>query len=228
MKTYKLGNKIKCIIRSFCAGYIGNQEMQYGNQPYTVLKDVEASLTFAEKNKNAKSIFTELAYNVDSLQEINISNVELNDKILNLIFSKNEDKLCSTMINCMAEDNKIYITAPTDKICQVFIYDVDGNLESAYGELNDMEVSVKNNEDYLVFFSYEGIKSYNLDKQDNFYLTLDLILDGNNNDDLNTSFIHVDKCSLKINKNLYFNKTLNAVDLKFVVIDNKENYITLE
>lgn len=228
MKTYKLGNKIKCIIRSFCAGYIGEQEMQYGNQPYTVLKDVEASLTFAEKNKNAKSIFTELAYNVDSLQEISISNVELNDKILNLIFSKNEDKLCSTMINCMAEDNKIYITAPTDKIYQVFIYDVDGNLESAYGELNDMEVSVKNNEDYLVFFSYEGTKSYNLDKQDNLYLTLDLILDGNSNDDLNTSFIHIDQCSLKINKNLYFNKTLNAVDLKFVVIDNKENYITLE
>ena len=128
MKTYKLGNKTKCIIRSFSAGRIGEQEMQYDNQPYTVLKDVEASLTFIDKNISSKSTFVDLSYNIDSLQEINISNVELNDKILNLIFSKNEDKLCSTMINCVAENNKIYITSPTDEIYQVFIYDVDGNL----------------------------------------------------------------------------------------------------
>ena len=152
MKTYKLGNKTKCIIRSFSAGRIGEQEMQYDNQPYTVLKDVEASLTFTDKNISSKSTFVDLSYNIDNLQEINISNVELNDKILNLIFSKNEDKLCSTMINCVAENNKIYITSPTDEIYQVFIYDVDGNLEQAYGVLNNMEVEVKRNEDYLVFF----------------------------------------------------------------------------
>ena len=228
MKTYKLGNKTKCIIRSFSSGHIGTQEMQYGNQPYTVLKEVEVALTFAEKNHNARSIFNELAYSVDSLQEINITNVELNDKILNLIFSKNEDKLCSTMINCMAEDNKIYITAPTDEIYQVFIYDVDGNLEAAYGKLDNMEVEVKNNTDYLVFFSYQGAQSYNLNKTENLYLTLDLILEGNADDSLNTSYMHIDKCALRINKNLYFNKTLNSIDLKFIVIDNGQNYITLE
>ena len=85
MKTYKLGNKTKCIIRSFSAGRIGEQEMQYDNQPYTVLKDVEASLTFTDKNISSKSTFVDLSYNIDNLQEINISNVELNDKILNLI-----------------------------------------------------------------------------------------------------------------------------------------------
>ena len=154
MKTYKLGNKIKCIIRSCSAGLVGDQEMIYSNQPYTILKDVEASLTFADKEKKSKSIFTDLAYSADSLQEITISNVEINDKILNLIFSKNEEKICSTVANCMAEDNKIYINAPADEIYQVFIYDVDGNLEQAYGFLDDFEVSVKRNEDYLVFYSY--------------------------------------------------------------------------
>ena len=228
MKTYKLGNKTKCIIRSFSAGRIGEQEMQYDNQPYTVLKDVEASLTFIDKNISNKSTFVDLSYNIDSLQEINISNVELNDKILNLIFSKNEDKLCSTMINCVAENNKIYITSPTDEIYQVFIYDIDGNLEQAYGVLNNMEVEVKRNEDYLVFFTYTGEKSFKINRSESLYLTLDLILEGNADDEINTSFIHINKCALKVNKNMYFNRSLNAVDLKFVVIDDNESYITLE
>ena len=228
MKTYKLGNKTKCIIRSFSAGRIGEQEMQYDNQPYTVLKDVEASLTFVDKNISSKSTFVDLSYNIDSLQEINISNVELNDKILNLIFSKNEDKLCSTMINCVAENNKIYITSPTDEIYQVFIYDVDGNLEQAYGVLNNMEVEVKRNEDYLVLLTYLGEKSFKINRSESLYLTLDLILEGNADDEINTSFIHINKCALKVNKNMYFNRSLNAVDLKFVVIDDNESYITLE
>lgn len=228
MKTYKLGNKTKCIIRSFSAGRIGEQEIKYDNQPYTVLKDVEASLTFVDKNISSKSTFVDLSYNIDSLQEINISNVELNDKILNLIFSKNEDKLCSTMINCVAENNKIYITSPTNEIYQVFIYDVDGNLEQAYGILNNMEVEVKRNEDYLVFFTYLGEKSFKINRSESLYLTLDLILEGNADDEINTSFIHINKCALKVNKNMYFNRSLNAVDLKFIVIDDNESYITLE
>lgn len=228
MKTYKLGNKTKCIIRSFSAGKIGEQEMKYDNQPYTVLKDVEASLTFVDKNISSKTTFVDLSYNIDSLQEINISNVELNDKILNLIFSKNEDKLCSTMINCVAENNKIYITSPTDEIYQVFIYDIDGNLEKAYGVLNNMEVEVKRNEDYLVFFTYTGEKSFKINRSESLYLTLDLILEGNADDEINTSFIHINKCALKVNKNMYFNRSLNAVDLKFIVIDDNESYITLE
>ena len=228
MKTYKLGNKTKCIIRSFSAGKIGEQEMKYDNQPYTVLKDVEASLTFVDKNISSKTTFVDLSYNIDSLQEINISNVELNDKILNLIFSKNEDKLCSTMINCVAENNKIYITSPTDEIYQVFIYDVDGNLEQAYGVLNNMEVEVQRNEDYLVFFTYVGEKSFKINRSESLYLTLDLILEGNADDEINTSFIHINKCALKVNKNMYFNRSLNAIDLKFVVIDDNESYITLE
>ena len=228
MKTYKLGNKTKCIIRSFSAGRIGEQEIKYDNQPYTVLKDVEASLTFVDKNISSKTTFVDLSYNIDSLQEINISNVELNDKILNLIFSKNEDKLCSTMINCVAENNKIYITSPTDEIYQVFIYDVDGNLEQAYGVLNNMEVEVQRNEDYLVFFTYVGEKSFKINRSESLYLTLDLILEGNADDEINTSFIHINKCALKVNKNMYFNRSLNAVDLKFIVIDDNESYITLE
>ena len=136
MKTYKLGNKTKCIIRSFAAGKIGAQEMQYANQPYTVLKDVEASLTFTDRTGETKTSFVDLSHSKDNLQEITISNVEINDKILNLIFSKNEDKPCSTMENVLIDHQTFQISTDTNKIYQVFIYNCDGELIAATGALD--------------------------------------------------------------------------------------------
>jgi hypothetical protein len=245
MKTYKLGNKIKCIIRSFSTGKIGDQEMIFGNQPYTVLKDVEASLSFSDNTHNSKTSFVELAHNKDSLQEITFSNVELNDKILNLIFSKNEDKPCSTMENVITTYQQFQISTDVEKIYQVFVYNCEGELLAATGEVNLPNGSSeyinfktfdyynpKNHtgleEDILVFYTYEGNKSFKLNHENTQYLTLDLILEGNRDDELNHSYLHINKCELKINKNMYFNRSLNAVDLKFTVINDNESYITLE
>lgn len=245
MKTYKLGNKIQCIIRSFSAGKIGDQEMIFGNQPYTVLKDVEASLNFADSTHNSKTSFVELVHNKDSLQEITFSNVELNDKILNLIFSKNEDKPCSIMENVSTIYQQFQISTDVKKIYQVFVYNCDGELLAATGEIDlpngsSEYINFKNfdyyqptkhtalEEDVLVFYTYEGSNSFKLNNENSQYLTLDLILEGNKNDELNKSYIHINKCALKVNKNMYFNRSLNAVDLKFIVINDDESYITLE
>ena len=245
MKTYKLGNKIKCIIRSFSAGKIGDQEMIFGNQPYTVLKDVEASLSFSDKTHSSKTSFVELAHNKDSLQEITFSNVELNDKILNLIFSKNEDKPCSTVENVNTIYQQFQISTDVDKVYQVFVYNCNGELLAATGEIelpngSSEYINLKEfdyyeptkhtdlEEDILVFYTYEGNNSFKLCNESNQYLTLDLILEGNKDDELNKSYIHINKCELKVNKNMYFNRSLNAVDLKFIVINDSESYITLE
>ena len=128
----------------------------------------------------------------------------------------------------MAENNKIYISAPSDEIYQVFIYDIDGKMEKAFGSLDVFEVEVEKNEDYIVFYSYEGAKSFKFNRETSQYLTLDLILEGNANDEFNTSVVHINKCALQVNKNMYFNRSLNAVDLKFIVINDNESYITLE
>ena len=104
----------------------------------------------------------------------------------------------------------------------------DDALNERIIEIDNMEVEVKRNEDYLVFFTYEGEKSFKINRSESLYLTLDLILEGNADDEINTSFIHINKCALKVNKNMYFNRSLNAVDLKFIVIDDNESYITLE
>ena len=239
MKTYKLGNKIDCIIRSFSPVKIGEDELLFSNQPYTVLKDVKASLNFKASEGDAKSRFSHLHYNVDTLDEVIISDVELNNKILNLIFSKNKDKITSSMQNCEVENNRFYLTASDSNIFQVFVHDVDGKLIAATGEWHEPEIILdefeyNNISEYgysgncLVFYSTIGSVSYNVNKNENIYLTLDFILTGNADDELNASYIHINKCSLSVDKNMYFNNSINATDLKFKVIDDGESYITLE
>ena len=257
MKTYKLGNKIKCIIRSSSAGFIGSQEMELGNQPYTILKDVEASLVFEDSTSNVKTNFNKLAYSEDSLKEITISNVELNDKILNLIFSKNEEKRCSTVENITIDHKQFQISTNVDEIFEVFVYNYEGKLIAATDKINLTDSSASkitlNNttfkhywperhldiiEEGLVFFDYKGHHGFNLTREYDWrtqedyryrsqYLTLDLIIEGNEDDTFNTSHIHIDRCALKVDKNMYFNRSINSVDLRFVIINDSENYITL-
>ena len=86
MNTYKLGNKVTCIIRAYSNGKIGDVVMDYNNQPYTIVKSATANLSFTDIDITAKSNFTQLAYNNSKLSQIQISDVTLNDKILNLIF----------------------------------------------------------------------------------------------------------------------------------------------
>ena len=79
-----------------------------------------------------------------------------------------------------------------------------------------------------MFYSAIGGLSHNISKTENLYLTLDLIITGNADDELNASYIHINKCAIFVDKNMYFNNSLNAVDLKFKVINDGESYITLE
>jgi hypothetical protein len=239
MKTYKLGNKIDCIIRSFSPMSIGEDELIFSNQPYTILKDVKANMVFKSNERNSKTKFSELHYSVDSLDEIIISDVELNNKILNLIFSKNEEKFTFQVVNCEVEDNKFYLPKPSSNIFQVFVYDINGKLIAATAEWNNDEIVLDEfeyvdlpndgyNDNCLVVYSTLGEIGYNINKTENLYLTLDLIITGNEDDELNASYIHVNKCSLSVDKNMYFNNSTNAVDLKFKVIDDDKSYITLK
>ena len=134
MEAYKIGNKVNGIIRSYCAGLLGCTEMQYANQPYTVLKGVSAEITFKNISREAQHLQQrDLHFNHQIIDTITISDVELTDKILNLIFSKSEIKLAHVIENYMTNDHGEVFLNIMDPIYQVFIYDVDGNLEQAYG-----------------------------------------------------------------------------------------------
>lgn len=90
----------------------------------------------------------------------------------------------------------------------------------------------KETSNYLVFYSYPG-KGYALNRNQNIYLTLDLEVEGNkgdtqnNTDSLYTYFLHLEKCSLSVDKNLYFTGNVNTVDLNFKILHSDEDYITI-
>ena len=92
----------------------------------------------------------------------------------------------------------------------------------------------------MVCYQYESTTSFSLDQNNNHYYTIDLLLTANQkvtsnqkefgeSDNTINSTIHLEKCALEINSDMSFSQNSNAVDLKFVVLDdNLENYITLE
>lgn len=233
MATYKIGNKVTGIIRSFCSGKLGNMIMQYDNQPYTLLKDIDVSLTFAEQDKtHTQGNKNLLEYNFDTLQSVSINNVKLTDRILSLIYKENKDGPLFSKREEYTSDSegKIYLNLPADAIYQVFIYDDEGNLESAFGEYTESVLNVnKNDTDYSIYYSYEGEKSFFLEKPENFYVTIDFEALGNKDDGTQDMCIHIAKCVLKVNKNMYFtSNNSNAIDLTAQVIYTGDDYITLK
>jgi hypothetical protein len=135
MNVYKLGNKVKCIIRSFSSGKIGDVEMKYGNQPYTVLSDIEAQLSFQSKNRNANAVQPELNYNLDYADTLRISNVKLTDRIINLIFAQSDSAMCHVQENYTATNGKFYFSLPINQseVYQLFVYNDTGDLVKAEG-----------------------------------------------------------------------------------------------
>lgn len=233
MKTYKIGNKVNVIIRATAPGKIGDTTITYANQPYTIVYGASASMTFKEKSRDANdSQKRVLGYNNSFVDTITFSDVEVNSKILNLIFSKSETKLAHNVEHYTTNEEKMIFFNTTDKIYQVFIYNDDGVLEQAYGTYDASEPLLlqKPNRDYLIVYSYEAEKSLDLSAPNNTYWILDVEIIGNIDDQTSHMWIHLDKCVLESNKNLYFSHHANAVDLTFRALDglDVENYITLE
>lgn len=238
MDQYKIGNKAKCIIRGYSAGQYGNDFLTYDNQPYTILKDVEVELHFNSKEVKANGGDSRLkiGYNVDFLQSITISNVLLTDKILSLIYSKNELKLCSTSENYISDENKtIFFNTSAEQIYQVFIYDKNGQLEQAIGTYqlaqNGYSIQVAQaNASYLICYSFIGEYAVNLQRNNNIYLTLDFEIASNINDTTSTMWLHIDKCMMSVEKTLSFTDRNNRANLVCLVINDNNNncYLTLK
>ena len=250
MKNYKLGNQVTVIIRSYSDDtFIGDQYIEHANQPYTIIKSAEANLSFKNITSTAKTTFNQLAYTHMKPSQLSISNVTINDKILNLIFHKNQTAaphLFTKLENVISsKDKKIYFGQFNQTLKNVFIYDSEGKCKYE-PELNNNSYSVdKSEQPYLVCYQYESNTSFSLDQNNNHYYTIDLLLTSNQkdidllltsnqkefgkNDNTINSTIHLEKCALEINSDMSFAQNSNAVDLKFIVLDNNlENYITLE
>ena len=229
METYKLGNKVKAILRAHTPGQIGNVEIQYSMQPYTILDAVDAQVIFRDNNSSAKSIQTLVNYNIDFIDSVNLNNVKLTDKIVNLIFSVDNAPLKTISKNYSSNsEGLIYLPSKTP-LYQVFVYNDEGELEAAYDSLdvNSIQVS-KPLSGYLLVYLQDAEKGFSLNRMNSVVLALDLEVVGNENDSTNTMWLHFDKCSLSVNKNLYFNNDINSVDLTFKILKSDNDYITLK
>ena len=225
MKTYKFGNKIDCIICAKSIGKIGNTIIEYPNQPYTILRDVEASISFYNKQKDMKSTFNVASYNIDSISSITLEDVELTDKIMNLIFEPSAEELYATTENCQPDEGFIYLSLPSEveEIYDVFLYDIDGALESHYDTFNGNAIQVNLESNYLVCYKYKNQNNVNLKYSTTQYFALDIIITGNTDDETAQSCIHVDACSLQIDKRMTFSKQINTVTLNFNIINSNDN-----
>lgn len=231
MKTYKLGNKAKCIIRAYSSGLLGKDTMKWDNQPYTVLEDIEATLYFNNLDGQATAKRDLLNFNVGYVSHVALNKVTLTEKILNLIFKQQSEGLINTTKYLTSNEDRV-LYFPHNPVYQVFIYD-DTGLKYDLGVVENKGNSQagivvdKANYEYLAFFSYDSDNSLSLNENDNVYVTLDLELEGNEDDQTRNAWIHLGKCSVTADRTLFFSKTINTVDLNFVVLDG-ENYITFE
>lgn len=230
METYKIGNKINCILRTLVPGKIGGHNFTYANEPYTVLYDKEATLTFRAQNTTAtRTDKLWLSYNTDCLQEVRITDVELTSKILDLIFEPKEIGLSTHVTHAMSDnEGKIYLNK-NENWFQVFIYDVHGDLEQAYGTLESDILDVQlMNSDYLVVYSLQAISTYNLNKGPNLYMRAELEIIGNQENSTHNMCVCIEKCGLRIDKTMYFNRNANAADIVLIVINDEPSYLAVE
>lgn len=187
METYKIGNKVTCIVRAYSAGKIGDEVITYDNQPYTILRGTSADLRFKDVSRTARDdINRVLSHNISIVDSITLSNIELTTKIMNLIFPKSKTKLAHVVENQDSDENKRILLNNATPVYQVFVYDNDGVLEteSCLGEHDAaLALSVKKaNSNYLIVYSYEKECAYDLNNLNNIYLTLDLEIQGNTDD----------------------------------------------
>lgn len=231
MKTYQIGNKVTCIVRAFCPTTIGEVQMQYDNEPYTILKDVSVSITFTDSEENAYSAHKnrQLNFTTGSLNQVRISNVQLNNKTLGMLFNKQELGLKSHFESVIAdEDGHVFLSTQEEVIYQVFIYDSTETMIQAYGNINPSAIELTPDESYLIVYQTLGNDILGLNIPNNTYYTLDFICEGNTDETTAPTYIHIQKAGLRSEKSLYFNRNLNAVDLTFNVIATKEDYLVLD
>lgn len=231
MKTYQIGNKVTCVVRTYCPSKIGEVQTQYNNEPYTILKDVAVSISFTEKEKNAKDgdKFRQLYFNNGCINQVTLTDVNLTNKVLNMLFTKYDTGLKTHSESVDSDENgHIFLTTTEEKIYQVFIYDTTEQMIQAYGEINPLDIELTPNSSYLIVYQTLGTISLGLNNPNNQYYTLDLICEGNTNEETAPTYIHIQKTGLKSNKSLYFNARSNAVDLVFNVIATEDDYIVLE
>lgn len=172
METYKLGNKVNGIIRAFAPCDIGDYNLQYDNQPYTIIKSATANLRFKDLQRDGRiQEGRALAFSQSFVDSVQLSDIEVTEKILNLIFSKSEPNLAHKIENIDSDDNNRIYLSLNETVYQVFVYDDEGRLDQAFGTFSGEQPIIvsKPNANYVVVYSYLSEYTLNLNSPNNLY-----------------------------------------------------------
>lgn len=224
MKQIKIGNRIKnLIIRNASSMPLaeGDPEPICDNQPYTILSDIDAEFEFEYLTSTQSTWHNVLHYSNYKLSSILLKKVPLTDKIMNLLF-KRQDNLTGSLIEDVISDYEGHIflnkVSSDSQVRNMFIFDANGNIE-ALENIYPEEVVLKPNTNYKIIYELGNFTGWSFNKNNrNIYLNLDMETVSNNNDSTSKFFIHADKCSVEVEHSLHFTEELSYIDIKVIVL----------
>lgn len=193
MATYKIGNQVDCVIRAYNSAPIGEYKVTYDHEPYTIIKGENGLINFSSDSTDFNSKERNGGYATEKIDSFSLYNITLTDKILNLIYCKNEGFSITFHEKLLSDENKkIFLTKGLGKTKKlVFIYysdDENGQpiLENAVSTLESDEIEVLHeNAYYNIVYEVITDNIYSLDKRRNVYVTLDISSIGNEDDSTN-------------------------------------------
>ncbi len=231
MNTYKIGNKVNCTIRAYRAGKMGSRTMTYAHEPYTILPEIEVSISFHNTDVRDQHPTKELLrYHYNAIDTVTLSNIPLTRPILELMFKEHNRPFISIREEMISTiDNKIYFNNPSI-VYQVFVFDNLGMLEAAYDDISANYIDVQKAESvYSIYYYYLGERSISLEQPENTPVTLDLEVIGNKDDETHGMHIHIEHAIIRISGDISFDDSnSNVTDLVFEVISSEDNYIVLD
>lgn len=245
METYKFGNKVKCIIRFHnCSQTIGGITPQFDDQPYTVLNDISAEVSFKQNTTNStnKEKGYLLSTDVSEISEIKLKNCLLTDKMIALIFGEEESQNFISQCQVTSDNGWLYLPT-TKRILRAFVYNSAGEFIAAYGANSTVPKVARipqgglfglcrdnchfpgrihqfnDGEDYKVFFEFEGDFTFSLDSYYTPVMSFDLISEGNLENSTKSFCLHIAKAAISPDKTFRFSdEESNTIDLTLKVI----------
>ena len=135
MSTYKIGNSITAVIRAYASTTIGNTEIKYDNQPYTIVTTDNAAITFDDNSTVVSSRFNEFHHTAQQVTEVKVSDTRLTDRIMNLLFPSEEIELITKIEHhtISSSGGSVYLTTTQPTVYQMFVYGPDQSLLTAKG-----------------------------------------------------------------------------------------------
>ena len=184
---YEYGNSCDVIIRCNIERVIEGKTYAAG-EPYTILRDVFCSLVYKSNAAESRDVKNSIANREARPDMINLSNVVLSDKILNLIATKQPASKTLVHVEYRADKGVFYLPETS---CSSVVYAYDSDLNPVNCRIDGDKVvgDFIENEVYTIFYEKELSKSFDFITPHYGHFSLEIVAKGNT--DKNTSSMYM-------------------------------------